>query len=52
MTDYSWSAHTTYLEDEVKKLDERAGKLEEMITDPGKRAEEARVARTRQSSAG
>jgi hypothetical protein len=32
MADYSWNAHTSYLEDEVKKLDERAGKLEEMIT--------------------
>ncbi len=33
MSDCSWNAHTSYLEDEVKKLDERAGKLEEMITD-------------------
>lgn len=33
MADYSWNAHNSYLEDEVKKLDERAGKLEEMITD-------------------
>jgi hypothetical protein len=33
MADYSWNAHTSYLEDEVKKLDERAGQLEEMITD-------------------
>jgi hypothetical protein len=32
MADYSWNAHTSYLEDEVKKLDERAGKLDEMIT--------------------
>lgn len=32
MADYSWNAHTSYLEDEVKKLDERASKLEEMIT--------------------
>jgi len=29
----SWNAHLSYLEDEVKKIDERADKLEEMIPD-------------------
>ena len=33
MTNYSWNAHYSYLENEVKKLDERAGKLEEIIAD-------------------
>ena len=26
----TWNAHISYLEDEVKKIDERADKLEEM----------------------
>jgi prefoldin subunit 5 len=29
----SWNAHIGYLEDEVKKIDERADKLEAMIPD-------------------
>lgn len=29
----SWSAHIDYLEDEVKKIDERAGRLEATIAD-------------------
>ncbi|MGA7791571.1 MAG: hypothetical protein WCA19_00945, partial [Candidatus Acidiferrales bacterium] len=33
VADDSWNAHIRYLEDEVKKLDERAGKLEKMIPD-------------------
>jgi predicted ribosome quality control (RQC) complex YloA/Tae2 family protein len=28
----SWNAHISYLEDEVKKIGERADKLEEMIS--------------------
>jgi len=31
MAEDSWNAHISYLEDEVKKIDERADKLEEMI---------------------
>jgi hypothetical protein len=31
--DDSWNAHISYLEDEVKKIDGRADKLEEMIPD-------------------
>ncbi len=31
--DDSWNAHIRYLEDEVKKIDERAGKLDKMILD-------------------
>ena len=33
MAEDSWNAHISYLEDEVKKIDERADKLEEMIPD-------------------
>ena len=33
MADNSWNAHIKYLEDEVKKIEERAGKLEKMIPD-------------------
>jgi prefoldin subunit 5 len=33
MPEDSWNAHISYLEDEVKKIDERADKLEEMIPD-------------------
>ena len=33
MAEDSWNAHISYLEDEVKKIDERADKLEEMISD-------------------
>ena len=29
----AWNAHLSYLEDEVKKIDERADKLEQMIPD-------------------
>jgi prefoldin subunit 5 len=31
MTEDTWNAHISYLEDEVKKIDERADKLEEMV---------------------
>jgi hypothetical protein len=31
MADDSWNAHISYLEDEVKKIEERADKLESMI---------------------
>jgi len=33
MAEDSWNAHISYLEGEVKKIDERADKLEEMISD-------------------
>ena len=33
MTEDSWNAHISYLEDEVKKIEERADKLEIMIPD-------------------
>ena len=33
MADDSWNAHIKYLEDEVKKINERADKLEKMIPD-------------------
>jgi hypothetical protein len=33
MTEDSWNAHISYLEDEVKKTDEQADELEEMIPD-------------------
>jgi len=33
VADDSWNAHIKYLEDEVKKIEERAGKLEKMIPD-------------------
>ena len=33
MAEDSWNAHIGYLEDEVKKLEERADKLENMIPD-------------------
>ena len=33
MADDSWNAHIKYLEDEVKKIEERAEKLENMIPD-------------------
>ena len=31
MVENSWNAHIAYLEDEVKKIDERAEKLEAML---------------------
>jgi len=31
MAENSWNAHIAYLEDEVKKIDERAEKLEAML---------------------
>jgi len=34
MAQDSWNVHSGYLEDEVKKIDERADKLEEMISGP------------------
>lgn len=33
MAEDSWKAHISYLEDEVKKIGERADKLEAMIPD-------------------
>jgi prefoldin subunit 5 len=33
VADDSWNAHSKYLEDEVKKIEERAEKLENMIPD-------------------
>jgi hypothetical protein len=33
MTEDSWNAHISYLEDEVKKIEERADKVENMIPD-------------------
>jgi prefoldin subunit 5 len=33
VADDSWNAHIRYLEDEVKKIEERAEKLENMIPD-------------------
>ena len=33
MADDSWKAHIKYLENEVKKIEERADKLEQMIPD-------------------
>ena len=33
VADVSWNAHIKYLEDEVKKIEERADKLEKMIPD-------------------
>jgi len=33
VADDSWNAHIRYLEDEVKKIDERAGKLDILIPD-------------------
>jgi hypothetical protein len=33
MAEDSWNAHLSYLADEVKKIDERADKLEQMIPD-------------------
>ena len=33
MAEDSWNAHIGYLEDEVKKIDERADKLEATIPD-------------------
>jgi hypothetical protein len=33
MTEDSWNAHICYLEDEVKKIEERADKPENMIPD-------------------
>jgi prefoldin subunit 5 len=33
VADDSWNAHIKYLEDEVKKIEERAEKLENMIPD-------------------
>ena len=42
MAEDSWNAHISYLEDEVKKIDERADKLEQMI--PGIENEQKRDA--------
>jgi hypothetical protein len=33
MAEDPWNVHINYLEDEVKKIEERADKLEEMIPD-------------------